>query len=60
MRFMYKTAKNEWFITPCVGVINECQYYGYPVIAIAFAWLRWRCKIEIGVKRYKADKHDKR
>lgn len=31
---------------------NERYYYGYPVIAIAFAWLCWRCKIEIGVKKY--------
>nr|DAP15385.1 MAG TPA: restriction alleviation protein [Caudoviricetes sp.] len=37
-------------ITPAFGIINERSYYGYPVIAICFAWLRWRCKIEIGVK----------
>lgn len=52
MRFVSKRAKNEWFITPSFGIINERNYYGYPVIAIAFAWLRWRCKVEFGVKKW--------
>lgn len=51
MRIKGAFARNEVFITPAIGVINERGYYGYPVIAIAFAWLHWRCKIEIGVRR---------
>ena len=51
MHFKGAFARNEVFITPAFGIINERGYYGYPVIAIGFAWLRWRCKIEIGVKK---------
>ena len=51
MHFKGAFARNEVFITPAFGIINERGYYGYPVIAICFAWLRWRCKIEIGVKK---------
>ncbi len=51
MHFKGAFARNEVFITPTFGIINERGYYGYPVIAIGFAWLRWRCKIEIGVKK---------
>lgn len=43
--------KDQWFLTPCVGIINETHYYGYPVISIAFAWLIWRAKIQIGTKK---------
>ena len=43
-------VKDEVFIIPTFGFINKRYYYGYPVIAVAFAWLRWRFKIEIGVK----------
>ena len=50
MRFKGKFMRNEVFVTPAFGIINERGYYGYPVIAICFAWLRWSCKIEIGVK----------
>ena len=41
-------VKNEIFT---FGFINRSGYYGYPVIAVAFAWLHWRFKIEIGVRR---------
>ena len=51
MRFKGAFVRNEFFITPAFGIINERGYYGYPVIAICFAWLRRRCKIEIGVKK---------
>lgn len=44
--------KDQWFLTPCIGIINETHYYGYPVVSIAFAWLIWRAKIQIGVKKY--------
>lgn len=49
-----KTAKiaNEFILIPTFGWINERHYYGYPVIAIAFAWLCWRCKFEIGVRKW--------
>lgn len=43
-------VEDEVFIIPTFGFINRRPYYGYPVIAVAFAWLRWRFKIEIGVK----------
>lgn len=44
-------VKNEVFLIPAFGIINRGGYYGYPVIAVAFAWLHWRFKIEIGVRR---------
>ena len=50
MRFKAAVDKKQWFITPAIGVINERYYYGYPVIALGFAWLIWRCKVEFGVK----------
>lgn len=53
MRFLASFDKLELFLTPAVGILNERHYYGYPVIAVAFAWLWFRCKVEIGVKRYK-------
>lgn len=53
VRFKAQIARNEWFILPAVGIINERYYYGYPVIAVAFAWLRFRCKLEIGVKKWR-------
>lgn len=37
---------------PCFGIINDSVYYGYQVISIAFAWLIWRAKIQIGVRKY--------
>lgn len=42
-------------LIPTFGWINERYYYGYPVIAIAFAWLCWRCKIEIGVRKRRSE-----
>lgn len=44
-------VKNEIFIIPTFGIINRRRYYGYLVIAVAFAWLHWRFKVEIGIKR---------
>lgn len=46
----YAFVKDEVFIIPTFGFINRKSYYGYPVIAVAFSWLRWRFKIEICVK----------
>lgn len=46
----YAFVKDEVFIIPTFGFINRKPYYGHPVISVAFAWLRWRFKIEIGVK----------
>lgn len=50
-----KTAvqKDQWFLTPCIGIIKHTHYYGYPVISIAFAWLIWHARIEIGVRKVK-------
>ena len=47
------TIRDQWFLTPCIGIINETHYYGYPVVSIAFAWLIWRAKIQIGVRKVK-------
>ena len=53
MRFKAAKRTNEFMLIPTFGWINERKYYGYPVIAIAFAWLCWRCKIEIRAKKYR-------
>lgn len=53
MRFKGAIDKYQVFLIPCIGIINERPYYGYPVIAIAFAWLWFRCKVEIGVRKYR-------
>lgn len=53
MKIRTAVDKNQWFLTPCIGIINDTQYYGYPVISIAFAWLIWLAKIQIGVRKVK-------
>ena len=53
MRVKTAIDKTQWFLLVGVGIINERDYYGYPVIAVAFAWLILRAKIEIGVKKPK-------
>lgn len=55
VRFAAKKSNNEWIIIPTFGIINERHYYGYPVVAVAFAWLKWRCKVELGAKKWRAD-----
>ena len=55
MRFKGAIDKYQWFIIPSIGVINARRYYGYTVIAIAFAWLIFRFKVEFGVKRWRAN-----
>lgn len=55
MCFRWDIAKNEWFLIPCIGIINERHYYGYRVFAVAFAWLRFRCKVEFGVKKWRGN-----
>lgn len=54
VRYSAAKSDNEWFVIPSVGIINERHYYGYTVIAVAFAWLKWRCKLEIGVKKWRS------
>ena len=54
MRFKKLIDKNQIFLIPCIGVINDSRYYGYPVFSIAFAWLIWRCKVQFGVKKRRA------
>lgn len=39
MRVKTQKIINEFIVIPTFGWINERYYYGYPVIAIAFAWL---------------------
>lgn len=53
MRVKTAIDKTQWFLLVGFGIINERDYYGYPVIAVAFAWLIFRAKIEIGVKKPK-------
>lgn len=55
VRFKTQKSKKQWVILPTFGIINERAYYGYPVFAIAFAWLCWRCKVEFGVRKWRAD-----
>lgn len=52
MRFSWGLAKYEWFVTPAIGIITERNYYGYTVFAVAFAWLKFRCKVTFGVIRF--------
>lgn len=52
MRFKWAKSKNQWFLIPCIGIIDERHYYD-KVFAVAFAWLVWRFKVEFGVKRFK-------
>lgn len=53
MKIRTAVHKNQWVLTPCFGIINDSDYYGYPVVSIAFAWLIWRAKIQIGVRKVK-------
>ena len=53
MIFKAAVDKKQVFLIPTVGWINERYYYGYPVFAIAFAWLTWRCKIVFGLKKWR-------
>lgn len=55
MTFVSSNTSNDWFITPCIGVIDERGYYGYPVFAIAFGWLKFRCKVVFGIKKLVRD-----
>ena len=55
MRILCGVNKDQWFLIPCIGIINETNYYGYPVIDIAFGWLIWRAKIQIGVRKVKSE-----
>lgn len=52
MMFVSRKSKEEWFITPTIGVIDQSRHYGRPVFSIAFAWLRWRCKFMFGVDKW--------
>lgn len=53
LKFSGAISKNEVMLIPTIGWINERHYYGYPVVAIACAWLKWRGKVEIGVKKWR-------
>lgn len=53
MKIRTAVLKNQWVLTPCFGIINDSVYYGYPVVSIAFAWLIWRAKIQIGLRKVK-------
>ena len=50
IRVKGQIVKNEIIILPTFGFINERNYYGYPVIALAFGWLCFRAKIQFGVR----------
>lgn len=51
MRIKGAIDKCQIFIIPTFGFINLKGYFGYPVIAIGFAWLCFRLKVELGVKK---------
>ena len=55
MRQKVSIDEYQWFLIPCVGIINERFYYGYNVFSLAFAWLRFRCKVTFGIKRWRTD-----
>ena len=59
MRILCGVNKDQWFLTPCIRIMNETHYYGYPVVSIAFAWLIWRAKIQIGVRKVKVEQYIK-
>ena len=50
IRIKAQIVKNEVMIIPTFGFVNGRNYYGYPVIALAFGWLCFRAKIEFGVR----------
>lgn len=55
MRIKGAIDKYQVFIIPAFGWINERWYYGYPVIAIGFAWLCFRLKVQFGLKKVRKD-----
>lgn len=55
MRFKGSIDKYQWIIIPTFGTINLSFYYGYRVIAIGFAWLIFRFKVEFGVKKWRSN-----
>ena len=50
IRIKAQVVKNEIIVIPTFGFLDNRNYYGYPVIAIAFGWLCFRFKVEFGVK----------
>ena len=50
IRIKAQIVKNEIIIIPTFGFVDNRNYYGYPVIALAFGWLCFRAKIEFGVR----------
>ena len=52
VRIAARKSNNEWMLIPTFGIIDERHYYGYKVFSVAFAWLKWRCKVEFGVKKW--------
>ena len=56
MKFKTAIDKKQWFLIPCIGILNERYYYGYNAFSIAFAWLVFRCKVTFGLKKWRAAK----
>ena len=50
IRIKAQIVKNEIMVIPTFGFVSERNYYGYPVIALAFGWLCFRFKIQFGVR----------
>ena len=50
IRIKAQIVKNEIIVIPTFGFVDNRNYYGYPVIALAFGWLCFRAKIEFGVR----------
>lgn len=52
------TIRDQWFLSPCIGIINHTRHYGYPVISIAFAWLIWHVRVQIGARKVKFEEEN--
>lgn len=50
IRIKAQIVKNEIIVIPTFGFVDNRNYYGYPVIALAFGWLCFRFKVEFGVR----------
>lgn len=45
MKFKAKIDWKQWFIIPCIGILDERSWRNELAFSIAFAWLIFRCKI---------------
>lgn len=55
MKVFADIRKDQIFIIPTFGWINQKWYYGYPVFCITFAWLCFRFSLKFGLKKAVTD-----